>query len=158
MTIDHWLTIAIVISTLIAPSVPDLLKSRVHQPSAKPDMSHPKNLIQRIGNWLKKLCSSPWTLPLLVVGLAIISLHHDVNLAGPITRKDVMRISLDIGEIVFGCTAWFILGILQISRAFSEISKDHERMLYDHFTITKGIVGAIFPPPEIEDFEDYSPD
>jgi hypothetical protein len=158
MTIDHWLMIAVIISTLAAPTVAEFAKPRINQPRAKPDTSHPKNLIQRITWWFGGLYRAGWPLPTLVVGLAMISLRKDVFAAGPITRLDVMRISLDCGEIFFGCVIWFIISLTHISKLSSQIVEKQEQMLMEHFAITKGIVGTLFPPTPIQDFEDYDPD
>jgi hypothetical protein len=158
MTIDHWLTIAIVISTLAGPTIAEYARPRINQPRANPEMSQPKNLIQRIGNWARRLLRTTWPLPALIVGLAIIALHRDVSVEGAITRKDVMRIALDVGQIGFGLSSWFVLSLLKIHKLSAELVRDHEVMFMQHFAITKEIVATIYPPPSIEDFEDYDPD
>ncbi len=54
MKMDHWLTIAVIISTLIAPILNTLFKFRISQPKPAPEENQPKNLNQSNGGRFKQ--------------------------------------------------------------------------------------------------------
>jgi hypothetical protein len=106
MTIENWLMIAVIISTLIAPSLPNLIQSRTNQPKPTPETNHPKNRTQRIGGWLMRFFQSVWFIVgwhLVVIALNIYILHGKLRKTAPITRGDVFSISMSVASI------WFVV-------------------------------------------------
>ncbi len=81
MTLDRWLMVVLILSTLIAPTLAELIKPRTNQPYPTPELSQP-----RIGDWLRRVFQSPWYFPPVVVVLNIIFLVLDMRKTAPITR------------------------------------------------------------------------
>jgi hypothetical protein len=69
MTIENWLMIAAIISTLIAPTLANLIPPRAIHPKPTPEANQPKNLIQRIRGRFIGFWTSPWqSPPCLILG------------------------------------------------------------------------------------------
>lgn len=112
MNIDHWLIIAVIISTLIAPIIGVYAAFRINQPKPSPEANQPKNRSQRIGGWLDRLFQSPWILPPSIALLDIYLLLVEFIKASPVTRRDVFLIlfyviSLSLDAIYFFMAVFF---------------------------------------------------
>ena|ERR1017187_7201360 len=106
MTTEHWLTmiaiIATSITTLAAPILAEFVKSRMSHPSPTPDPNQPKKLIQRIGGWLMRFFQSLWWIvgwPLVFIPYIIYILLGEFRKTAPITRGDVLLISVSVTAI-----------------------------------------------------------
>src|ERR1700675_1808181 len=111
MTIENWLTIAVIISTLIAPTLANLIQSRAeHHTKPTPEANQPKNLSQRIWRWFIRLSNSPWILPPFLMLINIYALLSDFRKTTPVTRLTVYQISSYVAGIWYACTI-FLLNI-----------------------------------------------
>src|ERR1022692_949193 len=106
MTIENWLMIAVIISTLIAPSLANFIQSRTNQPKPTPETNHPKNLTQRIGGRLRRLAASPWILPPLSILYDIGVLVWAIRGTAPVTRAVVVVIASAVVGV-----AWNVLNM-----------------------------------------------
>lgn len=127
MTTEHWLTIALIISTFIAqlvgPSIAVLLQSRMNQPRENPATTQPTNRIQRIGGRLKRWFISPWS-PLLWIFVNICFLVILVRDSEPITRGWVLVVALCVANISYNFLFMLILFILRyLARIVHEIGE-----------------------------------
>lgn len=93
MTLENWLMIAVIISTLIAPTIAELVKPRINQLTPAPEANQPKNLIQRIGGRLIRLAASPSILPPLGILYDIGVLVWVIRGTAPVTRAVVFVIA-----------------------------------------------------------------
>jgi len=107
MTIEHWLMMAAIISTLIAPTLQTLVQSRINQPKPAPDPSQPKNRSQRIKGWFIRLIESPWRLPLLSIVVYIYLLFTELRDTRPVTRGTILAISIGVAGIWFSIVSGF---------------------------------------------------
>jgi hypothetical protein len=136
MTIDHWLMIAVVISTLIAPTLANLIQFRAsNHPKPKPEANHPKNLIQRMGGWLMRFSRSPWKVTVFVVLPGILfniyALHGDLRTAAPVTRRVILQVCVEVGGIVYNLLS---IGIFFIWQA---IGRQTDLIRTEHSTISE---------------------
>jgi hypothetical protein len=120
MTIDNWLMIALIITSfiaqLIAPTLAELVKSRINQPKPTPDPNQPKNLRQRIGGWVDQIALSPWVLPPLAIAVDIWILILQVRNVGPVTRGSVVAMSTAVAGGFFSLLNMSLLNTGQIVR------------------------------------------
>jgi hypothetical protein len=125
MTIENWLMIAVIISTLIAPTLANFIQFRANQPKPTPEANQPKNLIQRIGGSLMRFFQAPWkvavffVLPATLVSIYL--LRGDVRSTAPVTPIVVFRISFGVGGIVYNILSVGILFIWQAIGRQSDI-------------------------------------
>lgn len=106
MTMDHWLMITAIISTLIAPIVGAFAQSRINQPRQTPVANQPPSRIQRIGGWFRRSLASPWllVLPIFLNGW---SLSEVLSSPKPLDRWRVLIIALSVSTILF-MIAWML--------------------------------------------------
>ena len=124
MTIENWLTIAVVISTLIAPILGKLVDSRASDhPKPTPEANQPKNLSHRIGGLIIRVVNSPWLIPPFLILLNIYSVLSELRKATPITRWTVYIISTAVAGIWYGCVLMNLNLAAQSSRSQSEINR-----------------------------------
>jgi len=137
MTIENWVTIALIITSfiaqLIAPTLAELVKSRINQPKPTPVPNQPKNLSQRIGGWVMHIGASPWVLPPLVILLDIWFLFREFRNAAPVTRSGVLLISTAVAGAFFTLMNMNFIAISQMDRTLS-----HEQA-----TSVLGIIGKM---------------
>jgi hypothetical protein len=109
MTIDNWLMIAVIISTLIAPTLANLFPPRAqNQPTLTPEANQPKNLIHRIwGDWVR-FSNSPWFLPPFLVVSNISSLLWELRKTTPVTRSTIFQMSFAVASIWYGVVLFFL--------------------------------------------------
>jgi hypothetical protein len=100
MTIENWLMIAVIISTLIAPTLALFIQSLISQPKPTPELSQPKNRIQRIGDWLAQSPWLPWVLVIPIL-LNIYILLKEFHNTTPVTRGVVVLIAVAVAGIAF---------------------------------------------------------
>lgn len=103
MTIENWLTVALIISTLIAtvaaPIVAAVVVPRINQPRATPVASHPKQGTKRkAASVMARLGSSPWIFPPMLLMNSIYRVHQDMNHAPPLTTPVVLMICLGVAQ------------------------------------------------------------
>jgi len=103
MTIENWLMIAVIISTLIAPLLALLMQSRISQPKPAPEPNQPKNLIQRMGGRIIRFLQSPWSLVVSFLGIppSIYALLTAFRETSPVTRASVFLITEGVAGILF---------------------------------------------------------
>lgn len=104
MTIDNWLMIAVILSTLAAPTLANFIQSRTNHPEEAREANQPKNLIQRIGARLMRFFQSLWWSvgwPLVFIPYVIYILSGELRKTAPITRGDVFLISESVAAISF---------------------------------------------------------
>jgi Na+/phosphate symporter len=130
MTTDHWLMIAAIIATsittLLAPIVGTLVQSRISHPKPAPELSQPKNRVQRISGWLMRFVQSPWFLvvPFLAVPLNIYVLLREFHKAAPITRGSVFLISEAVALIWF---SFLNMSVLLAQQSLSRQAELHRK-------------------------------
>jgi hypothetical protein len=109
MTANHWQILIIIssfIAQLIAPSIAALVASRRNQPKPTPELNQPKKRIQRIGARLMRFFQSLWWIvgwPLVFISYIIYILLGELRKTAPITRGDVLLISVSVTVI------WYLL-------------------------------------------------
>jgi hypothetical protein len=108
MTIENWLMIAVIISTLIAPAMAEYVKPRINHPTPAPDANQPKNLTQRIGFWIVRISNSPWILPPLLIVLNIYWLRVELHKSASVTRWTVYQMALDAAGLWYGVVLFFL--------------------------------------------------
>jgi hypothetical protein len=110
MTIDNWLTIAVVVTTA-ALVVTNLIVTRFEiakirmnrpKPTPTPEPSQPKSQIQRIGNRLLRFLQSPWQFPPFLILINLFSLVTELRSNTPITRWAIYQISAAMAGIFYG--------------------------------------------------------
>jgi hypothetical protein len=106
MTLENWLMVAVIISTLIAPTIAEFVKPRISHPNPAPEANQPKNLIHRIGGRLLRVAASPWILPPLGIVYDIGVLAWNLRSSAPVTRGVV----LTMGSAMVGI-AWNALNM-----------------------------------------------
>ena len=129
MTIENWLTIAAIISTLIAPVLALLIQHLISQPKPTPELNHPKNRIQIIGGWLIRIFQSPWILvgPIFSTVFDIYVLHRELGNTSQITRGVIFLISVAVAAIAFNLSIMnSLLAQQSISRQTNIISKQSD--------------------------------
>jgi hypothetical protein len=131
MTIENWLIIALIISTLIAPTIQTLVASliipRINQPKPTPETSQPKNRIQRMGGWLSRFLTSPWFFPPFGILFNIYLLFRELHITKPVTRETVFGISMAMAGIVLNALSMSMLFIWRaIYRQEEIIEKESE--------------------------------
>jgi len=125
MTIENWLTIAVIISQLIAPWLNGLfIRSRTAQPTPTPELNQPKKRIQIIGDWINRFFASPWKLPQFLIALNMYMLLTELRSTTPVTRGVVYRISLDMAGILYGIVAMFLNILWQSIRRQWEVNRE----------------------------------
>jgi hypothetical protein len=123
MTIENWLMIAVIISTLIAPTLANFIQSRANiHPKPKPEAHQPKNLIQRMGGWFIRFSNSPWMLPPLLILFNIYLLLSEFRKTTPVTRWTVYQISADVAAIWYGVVLFLLNTAWQSIRRQAETS------------------------------------
>jgi formate hydrogenlyase subunit 3/multisubunit Na+/H+ antiporter MnhD subunit len=144
MTIDNWLMIALIITSfiaqLIAPTLAELVKSRINQPKPTPDPNQPKNLSQRIGGWVIQASLSPWVLPPLAIAIDIWILVLQVRNVGPITRGSVVAMSTAVAGGFFTLLNMSLLNTGQIVRAQS---RNRAKETLEMFGLLKDMIDCI---------------
>jgi hypothetical protein len=125
MKIENWLTIAVIISQLIAPWLNGLFsRSRTAQPTPTPELNQPKNRTQRISGWFLNFLQSPWTVPPFLILLNIYLLISEFRRTTPITHWTVYQISAAVAGIWYGIVAFFLQTAWQSIRNQWEINRE----------------------------------
>jgi len=100
-----WLQItmsaSMVIVTLAAPSLAEVVKARIVQPKKSPDPSQPKNLILKVIGVALWLCGEPFVIPPLLVALNTYTLVEMMRHANPLNPMKVLIISATTTSIAF---------------------------------------------------------
>lgn len=100
MTIDQWLMIALIISTLIGPFAPAIVDGfsspRKNQPTTIPDTSQPKHKAKRIALAIAWFVSAPWIMPPILLALSINGLLRDMRGDPIVTAQFVLKICIDV--------------------------------------------------------------
>jgi hypothetical protein len=128
MTIENWLMIAVIISTLIAPTLANLIQSRVSHPKQTPEASQPKNLIQRIGGWFIRLSNSPWRVPPFLILFNIYLLLSEFRRTTPVTRWTVYQISAAVAGIWYGLVLFLLNTAWESIRRQWEINREQQEV------------------------------
>jgi hypothetical protein len=137
MTIDHWLAIASIISTLIAPVAAGIIvlrvASRINQPKPTPETSQPKNRIPIMGGWFMRFLTAPWYVPPFGIFLGIYSLRTELHRTTPVTREVVLVIAVSVAVIflnIMGMGIFFVMRLIgyQID-SFSEFGRKNAEIL-----------------------------
>lgn len=104
MTLDHALMIAVIISTLAAPTIQTLIEFRLARPKASPEENQPNTLIHRIRGGFISVFKSLWFIvgwPLVFISVNIFSLIRELDRTTPITRGSVLDISVTVAATFF---------------------------------------------------------
>jgi hypothetical protein len=105
MTIENWLMIAVIMATLIAPVLAELVKPRINQPQPAPAPNQPKNLIQRIGGVFIYILESSWVMPVFIMIIYSHAIYRDLGKTAPyapMDRKAVLELAVDTGGVWYG--------------------------------------------------------
>jgi len=130
MTFDHWLTIGVIVATLIGPSVAEFVKARLNQPKAHPHLNQPETRIRRIMGWLANILQSPWYLPGFLILANSYFLRQQLLSTGPLTRHVVLSICESVAGILYG-------GILV---SFNNVWKQQREINATHMNIIASTV------------------
>jgi hypothetical protein len=141
MTIDNWLMIAVIISTLIAPTLANFIQFRASHPKPTPEVNQPKNLTQRIGGWLIRFFQSPGKVAVFVVLPTILFniylLRGDLRNPAPVTRRVVFQICLGVGGIVYNLLSLGMLFIWQAIGRQADIIRTQTKTISELIDIVK---------------------
>jgi hypothetical protein len=142
MTIDHWLIIAVIISTLIQPVIGAVATFRISQPKPSPEQNQPKNRIQRIGGCFIRLFTSPWYVPPFLILVNTFNLLTEFHSHTPITRGTVLQIAFAAGGILYGAVLFLLYaGWQQISRQW-EINRIHAATIKEILSLIGRLVDS----------------
>jgi hypothetical protein len=99
MTTDHWLAIAVIISTLIAPLMPSLA-GWATKPRARPETNQPNAR----SHWIIRLSRSSFAFPLLFAILpnAFVLYYYDLRQPVTVTTRVVADVCFHVVAIAYG--------------------------------------------------------
>jgi hypothetical protein len=105
MTIDQWLMIALIISTLSAPTIAEWAKPRINQPKPAANVNQDETRVKRIFGVFAGWVMWPWGTPSLIMALALRGLYQAFHTYSPITTSTVFMISFFVGSMFFALVA-----------------------------------------------------
>ena len=137
MTRDNWLTIAAIITaimmavaTLMAPSLAEVIKFRLNQPTATPAI----NIVSsRITNRGKRI----FWVGVSIVALSVVALILEAVSSAPLTRWGVIRISLWFFFIAFSYVSIAVaqvVGLMAVMADTLNLARERLNMLEDETT------------------------
>jgi hypothetical protein len=88
MKIDQWLVLLLILATFFGPVCAALIQNR-----------QPREVE---AGWIKRLNRSPWTFPVFLIVVALVSLATDLRDTAPLTRRAIFEIAFDVAGVFWG--------------------------------------------------------
>jgi hypothetical protein len=118
MDIGNWLTLAAVITTLLAPLLQNYHNRMLQRGEASAKTTAPAssksyvgNQIERLAEWVRKR-KLPMALPIVGVIVAASSLIVELSRTGPITRTTILAIAVPVAAIYYQLAMLLIIKIV----------------------------------------------
>ncbi len=124
MTVDHWLTIAVIISTLTAPLMPAVAGWK-RKPKASPETNHPK---ERIPGWLRFAVSPYFPLLLIVLPNIFVLYYEDIRRPKPVTVSLMLDMCFHTFGIVYGLTLFHLNSIARVVTEHMDLTESMNRL------------------------------
>lgn len=152
MTMDNWLMIVVIISTLMAPTVAVLVQSRMNQPKQTPIANHPPNRSHRKGGWFTRLIASDWLVGLSIL-IGLLGLVFELRRSEPLDRWGVLLIAILVAGIVLGLGA---LAFMSLSRLLERLVHSYTRFI-DLYSLEKDLSERLDKASRVPEPEPPSP-
>jgi hypothetical protein len=130
MTLDDWLRIAQIISTLTAPLLAKRLLERERNTSIEtPETNQPKRRVQLIADWIADKPRGFWFWFLFLIGLGVLNVVSTLRYDDPLDKGET--IGIIVAHVTLAFLLVFFFTVILLDRVLDAMSRSTRRTV-DH--------------------------